>query len=139
MNGRPVITPSSRPSNDASLDMGVPPRSSRLYGRSGRAALTAGTLTPVGDHTSREDMERDVEVRHPDGYYPDVMTPQEHAAVFAARLREFVRPTDHEPREWYDEAERLRQSRLRRWQTPWKPGLPTLLLLRETAEAERKR
>jgi hypothetical protein len=45
-------------------------------------------------------MERDVEVRNPDGYYPDVM------------------PTDHEPREWYDEAERLRQGRLRRWQTP---------------------
>jgi hypothetical protein len=89
----------SRPFNDASLDMGLPPYARRLDVRATRAAFAAGTLSTVGDHPTGENMKRDVEVRNADGYDPYVM------------------PTDHEPREWYDEAESLRQSRLRRWQT----------------------
>jgi hypothetical protein len=103
------ITLTSRPS-----DVRLPPHPSRLYGRSGRAALTAGTLGTVGDHPTGEDVHRDVEVRHPDGYDPHV-----------------VSLTDHSPRPWYpcdsncctgngcdcSDREALRQSRLRRWQT----------------------
>jgi hypothetical protein len=80
-------------------DVALPPYARRLDVRAARAAFTAGTLSTVGDDTAREDVQRDVEVRHADGYDANVM------------------PTDHEPREWYDEAESLRQGRLRRWQT----------------------
>jgi hypothetical protein len=76
-------------SNDASLDMGLPPRPSRTHGRSGRAALTAGTLRTVGNHAAREDVHGNVEVRDFDGYDADVM----------------------------QDAEMVRQARLRRWQT----------------------
>jgi hypothetical protein len=79
-------------------DVLLPPYARRLDVRATRAAFAAGTLGTVGDHPASGDSESDVEVRHPDGYDANVM------------------PTDHEPREWYDEAERLRQSRLRRWQ-----------------------
>jgi hypothetical protein len=89
--GRTHFTLPSPPS-----DVQLPPYARRLDVRATRAAFAAGTLGTVGDHPSGEDVHGNVEVRDFDGYYPDVM------------------PTDHEPREWYDEAERLRQSRLRR-------------------------
>jgi hypothetical protein len=90
-----TFTLPSPPSN-----VSLPPYARRLDVRATRAAFAAGTLGTVGDHPAREDSERDVVVRHFDGYDANVM------------------PTDHEPREWYDEAEQLRQARLRRWQTP---------------------
>ena len=93
MTGRPVITPCS-PSGEVL----PPPNPRRTYGRTGRAAVTAGTLSPVGDDVAREDVKRYVEVSD------------------AHRDNPYVMPTDHEPREWYDEAESLRQRRLRRWQ-----------------------
>jgi hypothetical protein len=93
-DGGPSITLPSPPSREVLL----PPYARRLDVRATRAAFAAGTLSTVGDDTASEDGERDVEVRHADGYDANVM------------------PTDHEPREWYDEAEQLRQSRLRRWQ-----------------------
>jgi hypothetical protein len=92
---RPVIAQALPPSADVQL----PPYARRLDVRATRAAFAAGTLGTVGDDSFREDVKGDVEVRHADGYDANVM------------------PTDHEPREWYDEAEQLRQSRLRRWQT----------------------
>jgi hypothetical protein len=97
-DGGTSIALASRPFNDASLDMGRPPQTSRAYSRTGRAALAAGTLGTVGDDVAREDVKRYVEVSD------------------AHRDNPYVMPSDHEPREWYDEAERLRQSRLRRWQ-----------------------
>jgi hypothetical protein len=83
-----------------SADVQLPPYARRLDVRATRAAFAAGTLGTVGDDVAREDVKRYVEVSD------------------AHRDNPYVMPTDHGPREWYDEAERLRQSRLRRWQTP---------------------
>jgi hypothetical protein len=83
----------------SSADVSLPPYARRLDVRATRAAFAAGTLGTVGDDVAREDVKRYVEVSDAHRDYPYVM------------------PTDHEPREWYDEAERLRQARLRRWQT----------------------
>jgi hypothetical protein len=82
------ITLASRPFNDASLDMGLPPSTSRAYSRSGRAALATGTLGTVGDDVAREDGERYVVARDANRDDPDVM----------------------------HDAEMVRQARLRRWQ-----------------------
>jgi ethanolamine ammonia-lyase small subunit len=73
---------------------------SRTDSGTARATLAAeGTLGTVRDDVAREDVKRYVEVRDAHRYNPYVM------------------PSDHEPREWYDEAESVRQGRLRRWQT----------------------
>lgn len=72
-----------------SADVALPPYARRLDVRAARAAFAAGTLSTVGDDTAREDVQRDVEVRHADGYDPDNVK---------------------------HDAEMVRQARLRRWQ-----------------------
>lgn len=79
-DGRPVITPLG----DASLDMGLPPQTSRAYSRTGRAALTAGTLSTVGDNVAGEDVKRYVKGRDADRDDADVMHVE---SVRQARLR----------------------------------------------------
>jgi hypothetical protein len=79
--GRPGITLTSPP------DVTLPPDTRRAYSRTGRAALTAGTLGTVGDDVAGQDGERYVVARDLDRDDADVM-----------------------------HAETVRQARLRRWQ-----------------------
>jgi hypothetical protein len=99
-DGGMSITPSSRPSNDASLDMGLPPSSRRTHGRSGRATLTAGTLSTVSDHTAGEDVQRDIEVRNADGYDPDDVKHDAKCGWTEAERQAFLRRAQYvDPRE----------------------------------------
>jgi hypothetical protein len=122
--GRTPFAQASPPS-----DVQLPPYARRLDVRATRAAFAAGTLSTVGDDVAGENVKGDVEVRHADGYDANVVhelltepageTCEARAGQGSTRNKtgSVSSYSDHEPREWYDEAEQLRQSRLRRWQT----------------------
>jgi hypothetical protein len=83
-----------------SADVQLPPYARRLDVRATRAAFAAGTLGTVGDDALGENVQRDVEVRHSDGYDANVVTHAAKCGWTEADRQAFLRRAQHvDPRE----------------------------------------